>query len=144
MVGEKSFLLLKSLVSNRSETVRLVLDTERRELCIFVNVPNLSVKVEKSIYKENPLRFRIRFSLLANIFQSRSSDQVSLVIPLDSPAICHQQITTLDKKHFPPNENIWSSQDTWIRQTDIVHYPEKIIRTPVNLRKQNSLINFGK
>ncbi|KLJ06408.1 RNA-directed RNA polymerase [Blastomyces silverae] len=148
MIEERSFLLLRSLASkDRPETVRLVLDIDRRELLIFVNVPKLSANLSKNTKNSacpgNPFRFCIRFSQLTNIFQRSSSGQVSLVIPLDSPAICHQRITALEKKHFPANENVWSSRDTWSRQTDI-HYPEIITRTPVNLRNQNSYINFGR
>ncbi|OAT01878.1 RNA-directed RNA polymerase, variant [Blastomyces dermatitidis ER-3] len=147
MIEERSFLRLRSLPSNRIGTVRLVLNVEHRELCIFVNVPKVSANLSENTENSrpgNPFRFCIRFSQLTNIFQIRSLEQASLVIPLDSPAICHQQITALEKEHFPENENVWSSRDTWFRQTDIVRYPEIITRTPVNLRKQNSYINFGR
>ncbi|OJD25479.1 hypothetical protein ACJ73_03154 [Blastomyces percursus] len=144
MIEERSFLRLRSLPSNRLGTVRLVLNVEHRELCIFVNVPKLSANHSENSRLGNPFRFCIRFSQLTNIFKIRSSGQSSLVILLDSPAICHQQITALEKEHFPENETIWSSRDTWFRQTDIVRYPEIIPRTPVNLRKQNSYINFGR
>ncbi|OAT04159.1 RNA-directed RNA polymerase [Blastomyces gilchristii SLH14081] len=147
MIEERSFLRLRSLPSNRIGAVRLVLNVEHRELCIFVNVPKVSANLSENTENSrpgNPFRFCIRFSQLTNIFQIRSLEQASLVIPLDSPAICHQQITALEKEHFPENENVWSSRDTWFRQTDIVRYPEIITRTPVNLRKQNSYINFGR
>ncbi|OJD12726.1 hypothetical protein AJ78_06725 [Emergomyces pasteurianus Ep9510] len=144
MVGGRSFLQLRSLVSNRSGAVRLVLDVTHRELCIYANVPNLSAKSDNSHPNAIPYRFRIRFSQLTSIWQTSSSQKVSLVIPLDSPTICHQQITSLKNEHFPSNENVWNSQDTWLRQTDIVHYPERVVRMPVNLRNQNSFINFGR
>ncbi|KKZ64996.1 RNA-directed RNA polymerase [[Emmonsia] crescens] len=144
MVEKRSFLQLKSLISNRLGTIQVALNVAHRELCIYVHVQNLSARADNSRPNAKPFRFRIRFSQLTDILQTRSSQEVSLVIPLDLPAICHKKITALKEEHFPPNENIWNSQDTWFRQTDIVHYPEQIIRTPVNLRKQNSHINFGR
>ncbi|OAX85437.1 hypothetical protein ACJ72_00162 [Emergomyces africanus] len=144
MVGRRSFLQLRSLVSNRSGTVRLVLDLAHRELCIYAKVPNLSAKAGNSRSNTIPYRFRIRFSQLTSIWLTRNSQEISLTMPLDSPTICHQQITSLESEHFPSNENVWNSQDTWLRQIDIAHYPDQVVRTPVNLRKQNSYINFGR
>ncbi|PGH12159.1 hypothetical protein AJ79_04453 [Helicocarpus griseus UAMH5409] len=144
MIQERSFLPLKTLESNKLGIIRLVVDAARREVWIYFRVPRLSSQVNRSQEEANSFRFRIPFSQLSNILQTKSSRTVSLVIPLGSPPICQRQITSLTDELFPRDENTWNSRDTWFRQTDIVPSPERLGHITINLRKIYSYINFGR
>jgi RNA-dependent RNA polymerase len=68
---------------------------------------------------------------------------VSFVTTLEFPPVYHQKLPNV-KETFSNTENIWRSGDTWMRQTDVVHFPQDLVRAPVSLRKGNALINIGK
>ncbi|EEH41892.2 hypothetical protein PAAG_03813 [Paracoccidioides lutzii Pb01] len=141
MLGEKSFLPLRTFDVRGNKGIHLVVDVSCRDLSIYVYVPILSVT-----HNHGPsfFRFRVPFFQLSTILKEEQPEGFSLVVPLNSPASCHRQAKFLTDAHFPPDENAWNSKDTWSRQTDIVHYPENRAPTPTNLRKQNSYINFGR
>ncbi|ODH36010.1 hypothetical protein ACO22_02843 [Paracoccidioides brasiliensis] len=121
MLGEKSFLPLRTFDVRGNKGIHLVVDVSCRDLSIYVHVPILS-----ATHNLGPsfFRFRVPFFLLPTILKEEQPEGFSLVISLNSPARCHRQAKILTDAHFPPGENAWNSKDIWYRQTDIVHYPE--------------------
>ncbi|KAF7718767.1 Uncharacterized protein PECH_004246 [Penicillium ucsense] len=108
----------------------------------FIQEPSgvLGVAPQSIEYK---YRLSIPFLQLSRIWEIKSPDSqdVSLVMILDTPPICHRQSRNLTATFC--NTTSWREADLWQRQTSIAHVGNKDMTT-VNLRSSSQIVNIGR
>ncbi|CAO2657263.1 Nn.00g033890.m01.CDS01 [Neocucurbitaria sp. VM-36] len=126
--------------------VQLTLNLKRKELDI-----QFPFKISNRMRR---YRFRLPVSLLSNIYKvpNMDSDQISLIIPFDSPPQFFNQMKEGekigdDRNHtsFSAKEKIWNDWDTWHRETQVI---DDVLRSnlkvlPVMNQKDKAIIDIG-
>ncbi|KAK2834856.1 hypothetical protein FQN49_006848, partial [Arthroderma sp. PD_2] len=144
LAGDKSMLTMRTITANFQDHTRFVADLFRREINIFFQMTKLesrsSVTAPPIIQK---YRIRIPFVHLSRIQRISDGEEVSFIISLDSPPSYHRKLQDIEST-FSETENMWRADDTWYRQTDIVHNPQDLVHAKTSLRKAHPVINIGR
>lgn len=87
-------------------------------------------------------RLKISFLQLARIWEINHADsqEISLVIFLDTPPTCHRQSSNVMASFNNPSS--WREADLWQRQTSIAHVVGENLTT-VNLRRSGQIVDLG-
>lgn len=93
----------------------------------------------------SPSRFRLKipFLQLARVWETyeSDSDEVSLIVILDSPPIYHRQSSNI-LDTFSTHSS-WRDTDLWQRQTCIAHNLGAQDQAKTNLRRSGQIVDLG-
>ncbi|KAI2786432.1 hypothetical protein POX_g08817 [Penicillium oxalicum] len=92
---------------------------------------------------QSAFRLKISFLQLARIWEINHADsqEISLVIFLDTPPTCHRQSSNVMASFNNPSS--WREADLWQRQTSIAHVVGENLTT-VNLRRSGQIVDLGR
>jgi RNA-dependent RNA polymerase len=123
----------------------IVMDLWRRELEIHFQLKWFNNMENPKSHEDMSHDYRIKIPLdqLTRIWETETTttQSISHIFTLEYPPIYRRRAKKIETSFA--SENVWRDTDTWFRQTDIVHAPEKLVELPISLRKINSIINIG-
>lgn len=148
LIGEQTFLILKSIGHGLTEPLQLVLNLQQRELTIYFEVVVYNRRQpspEDSRANIHNYRLRVSLAQIKRAYELRdqSRDSICHILVLDSPPTYHRRLKNL-RTTFAGSDTSWKDANTWYRQTDIVHNPTDLARLPTSLRKHTPIINLGR
>lgn len=99
-------------------------------------------------------KFEIKFSHIALVHRIPAKNgDFTLVITLNDPPRFFRRTPDVKATHQDHNKDneaptynamrYWTEQDTWMRQTDIVYYPDDLKRQPLSLSPANPVVDIG-
>ncbi|KKK16507.1 hypothetical protein ARAM_000426 [Aspergillus rambellii] len=141
LVNDTTMRPMRTVGSGLNENTSLVLNLRRKDMLVYFQI---STHGAPNILVFHEYRLRVPFSQLDRFFQSKnpSTGVISHFTVLESPPIYHRRIKNIETTFI--EESTWRESDTWFRQTHIVHNPQTLVTLPVNLRRQDQIIDIGR
>ncbi|KAL4805531.1 RNA dependent RNA polymerase-domain-containing protein [Aspergillus unguis] len=141
LVNETTMVPMRTVGTLTSRKASLVLSLRRKDLFVY-----FELLMPDTSHRSTPQEYRLRvpFSQLDRFFQTihPSTGVISHYTFLGSPAIYHRRIQNTENTFV--EETSWRETDTWFRQTQIVLNPPESANLPVNLRRNNPIIDIGR
>lgn len=140
LVAETTMMPMRTVGHLTTSNASLVLNLRRKVLLVYFELPMSSADRRLSFQE---YRLRIPFSQLDRFFQTQhpSTGVISHFTFLNSPPIYHRRIQNVESTFI--EETSWREMDTWFRQAQIVLNPLELSGLPVNLKRQNPVIDIG-
>jgi RNA-dependent RNA polymerase len=136
------------------EDVTLAVDLRRKKLLATFQVTFQDPRTQGNtdydsltavgeLSRVNKFKFWIPFDQLQQIQRiNLDGGGFALIISLDSPAQFYRKREDDESCHSDEN-NMWSENDSWFRQTDIVYDPYRLGETIITLHKEQPVIDIG-
>ncbi|KAL4953606.1 RNA dependent RNA polymerase-domain-containing protein [Aspergillus filifer] len=141
LMDETTMMSMRTVGSTTSGNAYVALNLKYKELLVYfdISTPSAGSRLPPQKY-----RLKVSFSQLERFHQTKdpSSRGISHFTFLSSPPLYHRRITNLDRTFMEATS--WRESDTWFRQTNIVHNPERLADLPISLRRQNPIIDIGR
>lgn len=121
---------------------RFAVDVKRKCLLIYFKVGIRGS--ETADVTQHDYRVKITFLQLTQVYDRFDviSKQHSLLIVLNSPAICHRKAS--DAASTLTEGRSWNEEESWYRQTSVTHNPNSLRTLSTKLKKVGHIIDFGK
>ena len=88
-------------------------------------------------------QFRVPFSQLQKIYEIEAYENtIVLLISLETPPRFFRKVSEIDTHE--ETARVWSQNDAWYRQTDIVYNPKHLKSSSLTLKKSNPVIDIGR
>ncbi|KAN0066680.1 RNA dependent RNA polymerase domain containing protein [Elaphomyces granulatus] len=145
-LGNTESMFLFRHISERIMTPCIVMDLWRREIEIHFQLKWFNNMENPKSHEDKFHDYRVKIPLgqLTRIWETETTttQSISHIFTLEYPPMYRRRAKKIETSFA--SENVWRDMDTWFRQTDIVHAPEKLVELPISLRKINSIINIGR
>ncbi|KAK5062829.1 hypothetical protein LTR84_004904 [Exophiala bonariae] len=143
LINEQCMARVATESSPRKDSVRLVLNLKKREIALHFPVA-LESKGNISL---RAYRFHVALDDQFSMCDTFDGNLTSLVIHVSNPPWYSKELKEAMQLSHIKQPRTWSSEDAWVRQTDIVDRREKfemINDTPVSLHKDMNSINIAR